>query len=416
MSMSAGLLRLPRSVLFGRGAVAAAGRVVRDHGVDAFVVTDRTLAQTATFEQLFDALAGAGVRPHLFDGTAANVPLACVDAALGEAQRGSVDVVVGFGGGSCIDVAKATALLLCYPGPLERYYGENAVPGRTLPVVAIPTTAGTGSEVSPVAVIDDPGRRLKVGVASPHLVPAVAICDPIVTRGCPPSVTAFAGADALVHAVEAFTAARHELEWHDYPGPVFRGKNPLSDQFALTAISRIGRSLERAVAVGDDLDAREDMLFGSLCAGIAFAHAGTAAAHALQYPIGSETDTPHGLGVALLAPYVLDYVAPWARNELAIVADVLGVPDAIDELHRVTRAVGIPNSLGEIGVDRGSLAWIAESAAGIERLVRNSPRPLAQADLRMIAEAAYDGARRRQGVGVSSARAGAQASRGEDAE
>jgi alcohol dehydrogenase len=324
-----------------------------------------------------------------------DLPLATIDRCLTSVAGREIDLVIGLGGGSCIDAAKIAALLLQHPGPLERYYGESAVPGPTLPVIAVPTTAGTGSEVTPVAVVADPGRRAKVGVSSRRLIPRVAICDPKLTLSCPPSVTAFSGIDALAHAVESCTALARPRAWDRYPGEVFQGKTVFSDQYALAAVRAIGGALERAFADGDDLDARERMLYGSLCAGIAFGNAGTAGAHALQYPIGAATSTPHGLGVGLLLPYVLRYTREACSSELEEIAGALGVDRsadaAITEIARLAAAVGVPRTLAEIGVHEDDLPDFAEQAAGVARLVSNSPRPLDVGGLLSILREAFDG-------------------------
>lgn len=166
------------------------------------------------------------------------------------------------------------------------------MPGPVLPVIAVPTTAGTGSEATPVAVISDPDRTLKVGISSPHLLPRVAICDPDLTLTCPPALTAIAGADALTHAIEAFTAGRRAPSPELAQRHVFIGKSALTDHFALLAIRLLGRSLERACHDGADEEARADVMLAAL-----------AAAHAIQYPVGALTHTAHGLGVATLLPY-----------------------------------------------------------------------------------------------------------------
>jgi alcohol dehydrogenase len=245
--------------------------------------------------------------------------------------------------------------------------------------------------VTPVAVVADPGRRLKVGISSLHLIPRVAICDPELTRSCPPSVTAFSGIDALAHAVEAFTARARPRAWAAYPGEVFQGKTVFTDRLAIEAVAAIGSSLERAVADGDDIDAREQMLYGSLCAGIAFGNAGTAGAHALQYPIGAETSTPHGLGVGLLLPYVLRYTRASCSRELDEVAVALGVDDAIAEIARLSAAVGVPRTLADIGVAEEALPEIAKQAATVTRLVSNSPRELDVNSLLSILREAWSG-------------------------
>ena len=230
-----------------------------------------------------------------------------VGVCVEEARSFMPDMVIGIGGGSCLDFAKCAALLLSHGGKLQDYYGEFKVPGPILPVIAVPTTAGTGSEVTPVAVISDPDRTLKIGISSPHLIAAAAICDPELTMTCPPGLTAIAGADALTHAIEAFTAVRRGAD-SDLPQQhVFIGKSALTDHFALLAIKLLGRSLEKAYRDGADEDARADVMMGALAAGCAFGTAGTAAAHAVQYPVGALTHTPHGLGVATMLPYVMKY-------------------------------------------------------------------------------------------------------------
>lgn len=391
---------MPREVLFGAGALAAVGPAARRIGSSALICTDPTIAASSTAAIVRAGLEQAGVRTAEFAGAEPDLPLACVEEALAAAQGRRFDVIIGLGGGSSIDLAKAVALLSVDPGPIERFYGENRLRGPVLPVVAIPTTAGTGSEVTPVAVLSDPGRRLKVGVSDQRLVPEVAIVDPVATLSCPRSVTAFSGVDALTHAVEAWCAPWREQPFSSYPGNVFRGQEELSRHYALAAIERIARSLERACEHGDDLDARSDMAYASLCAGIAFAHAGTASAHALQYPVGAATRTPHGLGVALLLPYTLQIARPAVDEALSSVAAALGIGEcedragaAIDEIERLVRAVGVPSSLAEIGVARSELPHFAKDASEIERLVRNSPRPMGVAELLAVLEAAWAGDR-----------------------
>jgi alcohol dehydrogenase class IV len=402
--LAGGLLRLPGEIAFGSGVLDSLGRHVSALGREALVVTDANIASTPGFARALALLAAAGVKARVFDATPPDIPPEAVAACVDVARGGAIDVVVGFGGGSSLDVAKVTALLLTHGGPLERYYGERAVPGPLLPVVAVPTTSGTGSEVTPVAVVSDPGRRLKVGVSDPHLVPRVALCDPDLTLSCPPTVTAHAGIDALMHAVEAYLAPPRPPVWDAVDDEVFRGASSLTAPFALAAIEQIAGTLERAVADGGDADARARMQYASLCAGIAFGHAGTAGAHALQYAVGAATGTPHGLGVGLLAPYVLACVRPAAVAPLARVARALGVAApgadlavaadaAVAEIARLAAAVGIPPSLRALGVAREQLGQLADDAATVTRLLKNSPRPLDRDLLFDILDAAWSGSR-----------------------
>ncbi len=390
-----GLLRLPPRILFGSDSMQAIGAVAGELGSSALICTDPTIAQTSTAGQVADSLARAGVHAHTFDRCQADLPLECVEEAQAAAEELSFDLVIGLGGGSCLDLAKAIAVLSASPGPLKSVYGENRIDGSLPPLVAVPTTAGTGSEVSPVAVVSDPDHELKVGISSPKLIPAAAVCDPRATLSCPPSVTAMAGMDALVHAIEAYCSPMRDNPWSGYPGDVFRGRDVLARHYSLLATELIGANLEAAFAHGSDLKAREAMMLGSLWAGIAFAHQGTAAAHALQYPIGAATGTPHGLGVGLLAPYTLAAARPAADEDLGAIARALGVGDrpeaAIAEVQRLGRAVGIPSSLATLGVAHDQLPKLAAQALSIDRLLRNSPRQALFEDLLTVLEAAWAG-------------------------
>jgi len=219
---------------------------------------------------------------------------------------------------------------------------------------------------------------------------------------CPPGLTAIAGADALTHAIEAFTAARRGTG-HDLPqNHVFIGKSDLTDHFALLAIKLLGRSLERACKHGSDEDARSDVMMGALAAGCAFGTAGTAAAHAIQYPIGALTHTAHGLGVATMMPYVMNYNRSASATEMAEIAAALGLnctgmdesaaaETAIREIARIFAAIGITPTLKDLGLSADRLDWTSEQALGIERLIKNNPRPIDPIEMRRLVQAAYDG-------------------------
>jgi alcohol dehydrogenase class IV len=396
------VLRLPREILFGVGQRHALASVAGRTGRRALVCTDARFAATPVFVEMITALEAAGIAVLVYDQTLPDVPrdtvALCVDAARGF----SPDMVIGIGGGSCLDMAKCASLLLTHGG-LGDYYGEFKVPGPVLPVIAVPTTAGTGSEVTPVAVISDPDRMLKVGISSPYLIAAAAICDPELTLSCPPGLTASAGADALTHAIEAFTAVRRPGDPELAQQHVFVGKSDLSDQFALHAIRLLGRSLEKAFTYGADIDARADVMMGALAAGCAFGTAGTAAAHAVQYPVGAVTHTAHGLGVATMLPYVMTYNRRVATAEIAAVGRALGLDPAgvegeetladaaIGEVSRLFAAIGISPTLARLGLPEDRLDWTAEQALGIGRLIKNNPRFLDSAAMRGLVRAAYDG-------------------------
>jgi alcohol dehydrogenase class IV len=398
-----GVLRGPRQVLFGAGQRHALGAVVSALGSRALVCTDARFGATPEFAQLVRLLEDAGVQVTSYTEVEPDVPVHQVVRCAELAAAAEPDVVVGMGGGSCLDLAKAVAVLLTHGGTPADYYGELRVPGPVVPVVALPTTAGTGSEVTPVAVLTDPDRISKVGISSPYLIPHAAVCDPELTVGCPAPLTASAGADALSHVVEAFTAIRRPVTSELATERVFVGKNELTDTYALLGVRLIAGSLHRAWSAPDDVAAREAMMLGATAGGFALGTAGTAAAHAIQYPVGALTHTPHGVGVGALLPYVMEFNRPARVPELAAVAVAMGAsPDrsaedladeAIDRVTALLASVGIPATLAELGLPADQLRWTAEQAAGAERLVANNPRPLDVDALEHIVRAAHAGDR-----------------------
>ncbi|MDW9542025.1 iron-containing alcohol dehydrogenase [Sinorhizobium meliloti] len=393
-----GTLRAPRELLFGAGQRHALGGIAAKLGQRALIVTDTRLAADADLLALVRRLEEAGLEVMVDSSTLPDVPVESAIVSAAAARGFAPNLVIGIGGGSCLDMAKCVALLLTHGGRPQDYYGEYAVPGPVMPLIAIPTTAGTGSEVTPVAVLSDAERSLKVGISSPHLIPAVSICDPELTLSCPSGLTAIAGADALTHAIEAFTAIRREPVPGIAQQRVFVGKNELSDHFALSAITLLWQGLERACKDGTDASAREKVMLGATLAGLAFGVAGTAAAHAIQYPVGALTHTAHGLGVACLMPYVMTWNEPLIRAELAQIAHAagLGGPDeVIPALVSLFERIGIPATLRDLGLKEDRIDWVAEQSSGIARLIQNNPRPLNPHEMRNLVAAAHYGDRSR---------------------
>jgi alcohol dehydrogenase len=396
------VMRLPREILFGEGQVSAIGHVAARLGSKALICTDARFSASYAFSALHRGLRDVGLQCHLFDAVEPDLPGETVYSCADAARAFVPDLIVGVGGGSCIDMAKCASLILTHGGRLEDFYREFKVPSAVIPIIAVPTTAGTGSEVTPVAVVSDAKRTLKVGISSPYIVPAAAICDPVLTWTCPPALTAIAGADALTHAIEAFTAFRRVPDADLAQKHVFVGKNVFSDVFALRAISLIGSNLERAYSDGDDRQARSAMMEGALAAGCAFAAAGTSLAHAVQYPVGALTHTPHGIGVAALMPFAMSYNRSAAMAEMAEIAIALNADSAAEsleershvavrEVSRLFAAIGIPKSLKELNLPKDRLDWTAEQAVGIERLIKNNPRPIDLDGMRRFLAAAFDG-------------------------
>jgi len=373
-----GLLRLPTRIYFGNGVAASIGPLARELGERVFLCCDPVLAQTPQFQRVCEELLGAGAKVRVWTEVEPEIPVEWVQRAADAAAVWDPQVIIGFGGGSALDLAKLVALLLAHGGRLSDYYGENAVPGPCTPVIAVPTTAGTGSEVTPVAVVSDPARDLKVGISSPYLIPRFAVIDPTLTKGAPAAVTAHAGADAFVHAIESYTAAIRTPEWAGEL-PVFLGQNRLACLLAEEAITVIGSNLVRAVTNPEDDAARIEMAYGSLLAGMAFGSAGTHLSHAIQYPIGALTKTPHGLGTGLLLPHVLRGCRPEIDTALRRIGELLGVAEtgsdpALEVVRRIEQIIadiGIPASLSELGVTVEDLPEISARAAGISRLAGN---------------------------------------------
>lgn len=397
-----GALRLPRSILFGCGQRAALGSVAAKVGQRALLCTDERQAAQPEFAAMLADLAAHGVSVQVFDGTIPDLPLTSIDACLAQVSEFRPDVVIGVGGGSSIDLAKVVAVMLTHGGSIRDYYGEFAVPGPVLPLIAIPTTSGTGSEVTPVAVVADEERGAKVGIASPYLIPQIAICDPDLTVTCPPALTAFSGGDALTHAIEAFTTLARPLDPLLTEEHVFVGKNVLTDHMAKLSVAHIFKYLERAYRDGSDKEAREGVMLAAMTAGCAFGTAGTAAAHALQYPVGNLTHTAHGLGVATLLPYVMQYNRPACADAFAELADLIGLPpeDGADRAQQFIDAVavlfmkvGIPASLADLGVAPDQQDYVAEYSLLAARLIKNNPRPLDFAAMQIITRAAFAGDR-----------------------
>jgi alcohol dehydrogenase class IV len=384
-------------VFFGWGVLEELRTVSQELGKRAMICTDKNIIKSGIAERVEALLKEGGSEVLVFPEGRPEIDLKTIDASAEAARQFKPDVIVGVGGGSNMDLAKCTAILLRYGGPLTKYYGENAVPGPVADVICIPTTSGTGSEVSPVAVVTDPNRFMKVGIATRRIIPKWALVDPSLTISCPPHVTSHSGMDALSHAIESFCARIPEGR---SPHAIFVGKNPVSDAMAKEAIQLIARSLPTAVSDPSNRQGREDMALGSLTAGMAFAAAGTATVHALQYPVGEATHTSHGLGNAVLMPTVMKNILKSRIPEMAFIARALdpSLKQATDEaaaheapelVAKLGDKVQIPRGLGAIGMKREQLAEMAELASGIKRLLDNSPVVFDKEALLGILEEAY---------------------------
>ena len=384
-------------VIFGTGCSRFLAPDAASMGDRILVCTDANLVAAGVAGRVADELrAVAGDAVLLYDGGQPEIGFAGAEECVAAVRAFRPSVIVGLGGGSNMDLAKVVAARLGADRPVERWAADG-VPGSALPLIAVPTTAGTGSEVTSVAVLTDEQNQTKIGFSSPGFLPRTALVDPALTVSCPPAVTAHSGLDALSHAVEAFMAISFaDKPPQPYGGRSFVGKNPVSDALALHAVTLIGGHLRAAVADGQNLAARESMALGSLLAGMAFAGAGTGIVHALQYPLGAATKTPHGLGNATLLPAAIKFNLPVREAEAAALARRLSsraddagaaLPGLVAAL---ARSVGITPNLRSLGVTPGDLAPMAAAAARITRLTENNPRPVGQRELLGVLQDALD--------------------------
>lgn len=387
-----GTLRMPARVHFGYGTRAQLPELLALHGRRVLAIVDPFLTETEIFREVTTAIERAGLELFVHSDITPELPVASLDTAADFARRIAPDVILAVGGGSALDAAKLVGLLVAHGGPLSNYYGENAVPGPIVPLIAVPTTAGTGSEVTPVAVVSDPDRALKVGISSPHLIPVAAVVDPEFTFGAPATVTAFSGIDALVHLIESYTSAPLDLEWSSAV-PVFTGRNMFSELIALQGIEKLGNWLAVAVEEPTNRRAREEVAFASLLGGMSFGPTGTHLSHALQYPIGALTHTPHGLGTGLMLPYVLNACRddPIVAERLVSIGRALGSDDAIAAIVALNRSIGVPGSLAEVGITVDQLSRIAELGLASGRLIAIAPVPASRELLLQILTDAHAG-------------------------
>ncbi|TFD07592.1 MULTISPECIES: iron-containing alcohol dehydrogenase [unclassified Cryobacterium] len=399
-----GVLRLPRTIVVGAQQRYAVAAIAADLGQNVLICTDPRLAASENLQELVDSLEARKLTVRVYGDTQAELPVPGIMACIKELQGQTIDVIIGFGGGSCMDMAKVVSVLLTHGGEPKDYYGEFAVPGPVTPVIALPTTAGTGSEATAVAVVSDPALGMKMGISSPYIIPYASVCDPELTYTCPPSLTAATGADAFVHLVESFTAVTRKPTSTLATERVFVGKNVLADSLALNGIRLVGRSLVTAYNDPENIDARADMMLAALYGGITLSNAGTAAAHAIQYPVGNLTHTPHGVGVGLLLPYVVRHNFSAIMPQLAEISQALGCSieglstreaavagiDAIDE---VLAAIDIPATLEDLGLMESQLGQVARLSLNSKRLIENNPLPMDLNAITSIVQAAFVGDR-----------------------
>jgi hydroxyacid-oxoacid transhydrogenase len=400
---------------FGPGASDEIGFDLSQYGVSrALVVTDPGVAATGIPQRVADQMAQFGIEARVFDGVRVEPTDESMNAAVDQARaRGPWDAFVAVGGGSSIDTAKAINLLLTNPGGLMDYVnapgGQARAPVNPLkPLVAVPTTTGTGAESTTVCVLDVLSLRVKTGISHARLRPALAVVDPLLTLTQPAGVTASAGMDILCHALESYTARWYTSAEHKKPGQrvPYCGANPISDMWSEKAMGLLAGSFRRAVRHGDDQQARADMALAATFAGMGFGNAGVHIPHANAYPIAGrvsgfhpkdypadEAMVPHGMSVALTAPEAFRFTFDAAPERHVRAAQLLAPgaerpSDDAEFLPRVLtdlmRDIGIPNGVAAVGYSAGDIPALVEGALKQQRLLASCPKPVTGEDLSRI--------------------------------
>lgn len=350
----------------------------------ALIVTDPGITDIGLHTDIVSALELANIPTTLFAQVQMDPPASTIKRAVNYAKSYDIDGVIGLGGGSSLDTAKLIAALLNSSQSLDDIYGIDKISSGRLPLIQIPTTAGTGSEVTPISIVTTEDSQ-KLGIVSNVLLPDIALLDPVLTRGLPPHITAATGVDAMVHAIEAYTSVHK--------------KNPYSDMLAKQALTLMAGAINTAVFDGKNLKARHDMMLGATLAGQAFANAPVAAVHALAYPLGGHYHIPHGLSNALVLPHVLRFNHTAAFEHYAELYDTIAVPSSLPTKRKSEAFIAyfenlvpeleLPNRLREVNVPKTDLEMLAADGIKQQRLLVNNPREMTEHDILSIYQQAY---------------------------
>lgn len=370
-------------IVFGNGSAAhLPGELGRLNAKKLMIITDPGLVESGIIARIEKILEAQDFEVHLFTEVQPDPRYEIVEKAADQVKSVQADAIVGIGGGSPLDIAKVAAVRVTNDEPVDNFFGIDLIAKPGLPTILMPTTAGTGSEVTPIAILSDEKEKLKKGIISPHLFPRACILDPELTLGLPAQVTAATGMDALIHAVEAYTS---------------RNANSFSDLLAEEAMCLVYDNIRKAYADGDNIEARSNMLKGSLLAGMAFANAGVTAVHAFAYPIGAEFHIPHGMANSIMLLPVMKFNLLGNMGKFAAMAEFFGentdslstrqaAGKAMDALESLSLDLNIPQHLSEFGVKKEDVPALAEGVMKVTRLLANNPRKLLLQDAKNIYE------------------------------
>lgn len=345
------------------------------------IVSDQGVVKSGTIQHVLDLL---DVEYSIYDSVKPEPELEQVQDCIEFYHANQSDAVIAVGGGSALDIAKCVAALAGQEGEIRDFVGTDKIQGRNIPLIVIPTTSGTGSEVTNIAILSDTANQMKQGIVSDYLLPDVALVSPLMSVSCPASVTAASGVDALVHAIEAYISVNH---------------TEITDALALQAIELIVEFLPQAYALPSNLIAREKMATASLMAGLAFGNAGVGAVHALAYPLGGKFKMAHGVSNALMLPYVLEWNVLGCAERLSKISVMLKLAEGqqhmanakklVEFLHLFCQQLNIPSGLRVFGILESDIPALAAEAIKVERLLKNNPRQLSVQDIEAIYREAY---------------------------
>lgn len=371
----------PKKIIFGNGAVSEVGKEARKLGAEkALIVTDEGVIKAGLVTGVEESLRAEEMDIGIFDKVEAEPPARIVDECAQVAQDKGYDIIIGIGGGSSLDVAKGASIVTTNRGKILDYVGTDVVPRSGLPKILIPTTAGTGSEVTRVLVASDEAENIKKAVRSDFILADVAIVDPLLTISMPLTVTADTGVDALVHAIEAYVSVE---------------ATPFSDALAIEAIKLIAGNLTVAYAKANNMEARFNMALAATLAGMAFTNSGLGAVHALSNVLGTEYHLSHGRANAVILPYVVDYNKIGSLNKYAHITQIMGesieglsayqaAEKLVTCINRLLEVLNIPTKISDYGVSRKDIPKLVEGGMKLSRLFVQNPRDLTEKDVKNI--------------------------------
>jgi alcohol dehydrogenase class IV len=373
------------TLIFGNGSIGELGKKVRGFNASKIlIITDNGVMKAGIAQKISKILEDDGFSVKIYSDVEPEPPIENFEDCFNVAKSGNFDLFIGVGGGSSIDISKAVSVMMNNQGKVQDYFGVKKITRPGYPKIAIPTTSGTGSEVTKIFVLKDKRQELKIGVVSPYNLPDLAIVDPELTVNLPAKITASTGMDALTHAIEAYTALN---------------STTTTDLFAEKAIRLISNNLRTAVANGNDIEARTNMARGSLYAGIAFANASCTAVHALSFPLGGKYNIPHGIANALMLPYVMEYNLVGNLVKFADIAKFMGeniqglslrqaAQGAVKAVKVLAKDIGIPQKLSEVNIPETAIVQLVDGAYSCTRLLVVNPRKMELDDIKQIYEKA----------------------------